>query len=68
MIPYGRDLWLQYLEAAEAHDGQAAAEQFDGRLLLSEAGRTLGFCRVIARRDAGDTIAFGPGEFARRIA
>jgi SAM-dependent methyltransferase len=68
MVPEGRALWLQCLEAAEAHDRTPAAEQFDGRLLLSRAGRSLGFCRIVARREDRPTLEFGPGEFAARIA
>jgi SAM-dependent methyltransferase len=68
MVEDGRDLWCRYLEAAEAWSGQPKAEQFDGRLLFSPEGQSLGFCRVIARRAEGTTLDFGPGEFATRIA
>ena len=68
MVEQGRALWRLYVEASEAWDGVPAAEQFDGRMLLSEAGAGLGFCRVIARRGEGRTLDFGPGEFATRIA
>jgi SAM-dependent methyltransferase len=68
MVENGRELWCRYLEAAEAWSGEPKAEQFDGRLLFSADGQSLGFCRVIARRGEGPTLDFGPGEFATRIA
>lgn len=68
MLENGRELWCQYLDAAEAHSGVPKAEQFDGRLLFSPEGQTLGFCRVIARRGEEATLDFGPGDFATRIA
>ena len=68
MMPGGRELWLQSLQAEEAWSGVPVAEQPDARLLLSEAGESLGFCRVVARRGQKATLEFGPGEFATRIA
>ena len=68
IIPSGRELWLQGLEAEEAWSGVPVAEQPDARLLLSEAGESLGFCRIVARRGEEATLEFGPGEFATRIA
>ena len=68
MVPGGRDLWLQYLEASDAWSGVPAADQPDARLLFSQAGAMLGFCRIIARRREGATLEFGPGDFVTRIA
>ena len=68
MVEDGRELWLRHLDAAEAWSGVPAQEQFDGGLLFSPGGRTLGFCRLLARRQEGPTLGFGPGEFASRIA
>ncbi|MDQ4086897.1 MAG: methyltransferase domain-containing protein [Pseudomonadota bacterium] len=68
MIPQGRELWRQSLEAAAAWSGIPVADQPDARLLFSEAGSTLGFCQIVARRGEGHTLEFGPGDFATRIA
>jgi SAM-dependent methyltransferase len=67
MIEDGRAQWERHLEAAEAWSGVPAAGTFDGRLLGSPAGRTLGFCRVIARRGEERPLRFGPGAFETRI-
>lgn len=68
MMEDGRELWERHLEATEAWSGVPAAETFDGRLLRSEPGRTLGFCRMIARRGEERPLRFGPGQFETRIA
>ena len=68
MVEDGRALWLRYVKAAEAWSGVPQADQLDARLLSSPEGATLGFCRAIARLDAAPGLAFGPGEFATRIA
>ena len=68
MVEDGRELWRQSLEAAEAWSGTPAAETLDGRMLASAAGRTLGFCRIVARWQGGATLELGPGEYATRIA
>lgn len=68
MVEGGHALWRRYLEASEAWDGVSMAETFDGRMLFSDAGRSLGFCQLIARRTDAPTLEFGPGDFAARIA
>lgn len=68
MLEAGRELWCRHVDAAEAWSGIPKEETFDGRLLFSEHGRTLGFCRIVARRTEEDTLHFGPGDFATRIA
>jgi SAM-dependent methyltransferase len=68
MVPDGRTLWRQWLDASEANDGVPASQGMDGRMLDCEAGMTLGFCRLIGRRTEAPTLDFGPGEFATRIA
>lgn len=68
MLETGGELWARHLEAVEAWRGIPPAEQFEGRLLSSPGGRTLGFCRVVARRGEERPLVFGPGEYATRIA
>ncbi len=64
----GRASWLRYQAAAIAYSRKAAAHLIDEELLTCEAGQTLGFCKLVARRNGEPTLHFGPGEFEKRIA
>jgi SAM-dependent methyltransferase len=63
MIEGGRDDWLRFIEATTAHYGLAPGDQLDSRMLESQAGQSLGFCRLIARRNDARTMSFGPGDY-----
>lgn len=67
-IEGGRESWLRHDEAAKAWSARAAAHLVDEDLLACEAGRTLGFCKVVARRNDKHSLHFGPGDYATRIA
>jgi hypothetical protein len=68
MVPGGWALWRQFVDAAAAWSGQPADQQPDGQMLLSEAGETLGFARLIARRLNQPTLTFGPARYRTRLA
>lgn len=68
MVAGGRDSWRRCVEATAAWQPRAAEQSLDGPMLASEAGKTLGFCTVLARRNAQATSSFGPGAFVNRIA
>ncbi|MDP8993695.1 MAG: methyltransferase domain-containing protein [Pseudomonadota bacterium] len=68
MVDDGAALWNSHVEAVAAWRGTPKAEQFEGRLLSRPEGRELGFCRIVARREEGRTLLFGPGDFETRIA
>jgi hypothetical protein len=48
MIPNGWKHWLRWLEVCQNEGFPAPPEEID--MLRSDAGRTLGFTRVVARR------------------
>jgi SAM-dependent methyltransferase len=68
MVAGGRDDWLRQGEAVTAYNERAADFLFNADLLASEAGQSLGFARVVARRNGKPSLNFGPGDFATRIA
>ncbi len=67
MIDGGHAHWLSFCDAIEAGDCPAAEFLNDRAILECEAGQSLGFCKVVARRNDMPTINFGPGEYATRI-
>lgn len=68
MVDAGHANFMRYVTAWEAFIGQPAAEQDNGKMLLSKAGNTLGFVRLVARRTDDRKMYFGLGEFEHRIA
>jgi SAM-dependent methyltransferase len=68
MLPGGRELWLRHARAGAAWAGVPVEQTMDAPLLFSDPGATMGFVRLTARRTDEDTIRFGPGPFATRIA
>jgi SAM-dependent methyltransferase len=68
MVPDGYGNFMRYLVAWEAMIGQSVAEQESGKMLLSKAGSTFGFARVVARRLDDRKRHLGIGEFEHRIA
>lgn len=68
MVSDGWELWHRYIEACAAWEGAPVEEQGDAPMLLSGAGRTLGFARVIAERSDQSVIRLGPGRFTSRLA
>jgi SAM-dependent methyltransferase len=68
MVEDGWSLFRRSLEAAEAWSGVPVAEQPDAAMLHAPEGRSLGFCRIVARRDEARPLEFGPGGYACRIA
>ena len=64
----GRESWLRYNDAAKAWSAKAAAHIIDDELLACEAGQTLGFCKLVAKRNEKHSLHFGPGDYATRIA
>jgi SAM-dependent methyltransferase len=68
MVADGWDLWYRYMAAGAAWSGTRVDEQVDAAMLLSSAGRTMGFVRAIAHRRSGTPLVFGPGRYATRLA
>jgi len=68
MVEGGRESWLRHGKAAMAWSERAAAHLVDEGLLECEAGQTLGFCKLVARRNDKPLLHFGPGDYATRIA
>lgn len=68
MVGDGWQLWHRYVEACAAWEGTPVEEQGVAPMLLSGAGRTLGFARVIAERSGQPSIRLGPGRFTGRLA
>jgi hypothetical protein len=50
-----------------AYNARAADFLFNADLLACEAGQSLGFVQVTARRNGKSSLHFGPGDFATRI-
>ena len=48
MVPNGWQQWLSWLEVCQEEGFPAPAEEID--MLRADAGRTLGFTRLVARR------------------
>ncbi len=68
MVPDGRSLWRRCMELDAAWEGGDMSEQMDTPLLDSEAGRTLGFARLVAHRLGSDTAPVGDeGPGARSV-
>lgn len=68
MVENGRPTWLRQCDAAEAWSAEAAKHLIDREMMDSEAGQTLGFCKVMATRNDNPSLTFGLGEYATRIA
>ncbi|MEZ5742652.1 MAG: methyltransferase domain-containing protein [Sphingomonadaceae bacterium] len=68
MVEGGRATWLRHGKAAEAWSAEALKHLINRDMMDSEAGQTLGFCKVVARRNDRPTLNFGFGEYETRIA
>jgi SAM-dependent methyltransferase len=68
MVPDGWDLWWRFQQAGAAWSGDDPAAVHDGPMLLAEAGRSLEFVRVVARRLEGVPLVFGPDQYTTRLA
>lgn len=68
MVSDGWDLWHRHHLASAAWSGQDIAEVGDEPLLHDEAGRSLGFVRLIAVVTGERPLTFGPGRYQTRLA
>ncbi len=68
MVESGHATWLRQCEAIDAYNPDVGEWIADRAMLESEEGQSLGFCKVVARRNDKASLNFGPGEFETRIA
>lgn len=68
MLEGGNDDWQLWVAATLAAYGPHPDVDLHVAMLGSPAGRSLGFCLALARRNHQPTIKFGIGEFENRLA
>lgn len=68
MVEHGHDDWTRWAAATLAAHGPSPDLDFISSLLESPAGRSLGFCAIIARRNDEQSISLGIAGFEDRIA
>lgn len=67
-IEGAEDDWQRWIAADRAAYGVHPDVEFHADMLASAAGRSLGFCVAVARRNDHPGISLGAGEFESRIA
>lgn len=68
MVDGGMDDWHRWVDATIAAYGSHPGIELNDRMLADPAGRSLGFCMAVARRNDRPGITLGLGEFENRLA